>query len=140
MKISLIFAAFQCKHTTEKSVYPFRAMSLSFSLQYNCTITRTREPQPFTSQWGAKVVYRTIVFFLFVADIRVVGNKKGVLTRQRQPKAAGHLLRDRYWTIINQTLPSSESFEILTSYSSKYAKVLRKFNDLQHNDNNFSYL
>ena len=75
-------------------------------------------------------IYGTITFFPFVADTRVVGNKKGVLTRQRQPKAAGHLLRDRYWTIINQTLPSSESFEVITSYSSKYAKVLRKFNDI----------
>ena len=32
---------------------------------------------------------------------RVVGNKKGVLTRQRQPKASGHLLRDRYYSIFN---------------------------------------
>ena len=28
---------------------------------------------------------------------RVVGNKKGIFTRQRQPKAAAHLLRRRYW-------------------------------------------
>ncbi|XP_062392209.1 beta-glucuronidase isoform X2 [Sardina pilchardus] len=34
---------------------------------------------------------------------RVVGNKKGVFTRQRQPKAAAFLLRDRYWRIANET-------------------------------------
>ncbi len=28
---------------------------------------------------------------------RVAGNRKGVFTRQRQPKAAAHLLRRRYW-------------------------------------------
>lgn len=27
---------------------------------------------------------------------RVVGNKKGLLTRQRQPKMSGHVIRDRY--------------------------------------------
>ena len=28
---------------------------------------------------------------------RVVGNKKGIFTRQRQPKASAHLMRRRYW-------------------------------------------
>ena len=30
---------------------------------------------------------------------RVVGNKKGIFTRQRQPKAAAHLMRRRYWNL-----------------------------------------
>lgn len=34
---------------------------------------------------------------------RVVGNKKGVFTRQRQPKSAAYLLRERYWGIANET-------------------------------------
>ncbi|XP_042288153.1 beta-glucuronidase [Thunnus maccoyii] len=34
---------------------------------------------------------------------RVVGNKKGVFTRQRQPKAAAFILRDRYWRLANET-------------------------------------
>uniref|UniRef100_A0AAR2L7P5 Beta-glucuronidase n=1 Tax=Pygocentrus nattereri TaxID=42514 RepID=A0AAR2L7P5_PYGNA len=34
---------------------------------------------------------------------RVVGNKKGMFTRQRQPKSAAFLLRERYWTIANGT-------------------------------------
>ncbi|XP_070205768.1 beta-glucuronidase-like [Littorina saxatilis] len=42
--------------------------------------------------------------FLTVQDIkRVVGNRKGVLTRHRQPKASGHLLRQRYHSLINTT-------------------------------------
>uniref|UniRef100_A0A672SNF2 Glucuronidase beta n=1 Tax=Sinocyclocheilus grahami TaxID=75366 RepID=A0A672SNF2_SINGR len=34
---------------------------------------------------------------------RVVGNKKGIFTRQRQPKAGALLLRERYWRIANET-------------------------------------
>ncbi|KAH3883054.1 beta-glucuronidase-like [Dreissena polymorpha] len=39
--------------------------------------------------------------FMTVQGItRVVGNKKGLLTRQRQPKASAHLIRDRYMRMI----------------------------------------
>ncbi|XP_071316435.1 beta-glucuronidase [Trachinotus anak] len=42
--------------------------------------------------------------FMTVQGItRVVGNKKGVFTRQRQPKAAAFLLRERYWRLANET-------------------------------------
>ncbi|XP_077360838.1 beta-glucuronidase [Festucalex cinctus] len=34
---------------------------------------------------------------------RVVGNKKGVFSRQRQPKAAAFILKERYWRIANET-------------------------------------
>ena len=34
---------------------------------------------------------------------RVVGNRKGVFTRSRQPKLAAHSLRERYWTIANRS-------------------------------------
>jgi len=33
---------------------------------------------------------------------RVVGNKKGVFTRDRQPKASAHLLRSRYFHLANE--------------------------------------
>ncbi|XP_013419299.1 beta-glucuronidase [Lingula anatina] len=36
------------------------------------------------------------------ATTRVDGNKKGVFTRQRQPKMAAHFLRDRYQGLINR--------------------------------------
>ncbi|XP_053310870.1 beta-glucuronidase [Spea bombifrons] len=32
---------------------------------------------------------------------RVVGNKKGIFTRQRQPKSSAFILRDRYWRLAN---------------------------------------
>ncbi|XP_077596730.1 beta-glucuronidase [Stigmatopora nigra] len=34
---------------------------------------------------------------------RVLGNKKGVFTRQRQPKAAAFVLKERYWRLANET-------------------------------------
>ena len=40
---------------------------------------------------------------------RVVGNRKGIFTRQRQPKMSAHMLRARYWKLAeeqwNSTLP-----------------------------------
>lgn len=41
----------------------------------------------------------TINVFTRQGTTRVGGNKKGILTRQRQPKAAAHLLRQRYLNI-----------------------------------------
>ncbi|XP_058020475.1 beta-glucuronidase isoform X2 [Ahaetulla prasina] len=34
---------------------------------------------------------------------RVMGNKKGIFTRQRQPKAAAFVLKKRYWKIANES-------------------------------------
>ncbi|XP_007940715.1 beta-glucuronidase [Orycteropus afer afer] len=34
---------------------------------------------------------------------RAVGNRKGIFTRQRQPKSAAFVLRDRYWKIANES-------------------------------------
>ncbi|XP_021565512.1 beta-glucuronidase [Carlito syrichta] len=34
---------------------------------------------------------------------RAVGNKKGIFTRQRHPKSAAFLLRERYWKLANET-------------------------------------
>jgi beta-glucuronidase len=34
---------------------------------------------------------------------RAIGNRKGIFTRQRQPKSAAFLLRERYWRLANQT-------------------------------------
>ncbi|XP_042298437.1 beta-glucuronidase [Sceloporus undulatus] len=35
---------------------------------------------------------------------RVLGNKKGIFTRQRQPKSAAFLLKERYWKLANESL------------------------------------
>lgn len=34
---------------------------------------------------------------------RVLGNKKGIFTRQRQPKAAAFVLKERYWKLANES-------------------------------------
>ncbi|KAM9526020.1 beta-glucuronidase [Guaruba guarouba] len=34
---------------------------------------------------------------------RVLGNKKGIFTRQRQPKSAAFVLKERYWKIANES-------------------------------------
>ncbi len=36
---------------------------------------------------------------------RVGGNKKGIFTRQRQPKASAHLIRERYWKLARLDSP-----------------------------------
>ena len=46
-----------------------------------------------------------LALVLLVGDIRVVGNKKGVLTRQREPKMAAYVLRDRYTGMFNTSQP-----------------------------------
>lgn len=43
-----------------------------------------------------------IDFFPFLAFTRVGGNKKGVFTRNRQPKSVAHLLRERYYGLCKQ--------------------------------------
>ncbi|KAI0212759.1 Beta-glucuronidase [Lamellibrachia satsuma] len=53
---------------------------------------------------AGEMVWNFADFMTVQAVKRVVGNKKGVLTRQRQPKAAAHVLRQRYWSLINETL------------------------------------
>ncbi|XP_071386007.1 beta-glucuronidase isoform X1 [Centroberyx affinis] len=35
--------------------------------------------------------------------VRVVGNKKGIFSRQRQPKAGAFILKERYWRLANET-------------------------------------
>lgn len=48
--------------------------------------------------------------YLFAAVTRVDGNKKGIFTRQRQPKQAAHFLRKRYHSLAhdidNSQLPA----------------------------------
>ena len=50
---------------------------------------------------------------LLKGTTRVVGNKKGILTRQRQPKAAAHLLRQRYLNITLEQGGSKTGDELL---------------------------
>lgn len=44
-----------------------------------------------------------LVLLVSAGIMRVVGNKKGVFSRQRQPKAAAFILKERYWRLANET-------------------------------------
>jgi len=44
--------------------------------------------------------YCKLVFFSAVT--RVGGNKKGIFTRQREPKSSAYHLRKRYWSLANR--------------------------------------
>lgn len=58
---------------------------------------------------------------------RVVGNKKGILTRQRQPKAAARVLRQRYLNIpVGRSIKKDDDVDILLRFeSSNMADVAR---------------
>ncbi|XP_059270757.1 beta-glucuronidase isoform X3 [Mustela nigripes] len=50
-----------------------------------------------------ELIWNFADFMTDQAPQRVMGNKKGIFTRQRQPKAAAFLLRERYWQLANDT-------------------------------------
>ncbi|XP_063809909.1 beta-glucuronidase isoform X2 [Pseudophryne corroboree] len=50
-----------------------------------------------------ELIWNFADFMTVQSTTRVVGNKKGVFTRQRQPKASAFVLRDRYWKLANET-------------------------------------
>uniref|UniRef100_A0A8D2E5Q6 Beta-glucuronidase n=1 Tax=Theropithecus gelada TaxID=9565 RepID=A0A8D2E5Q6_THEGE len=50
-----------------------------------------------------ELIWNFADFMTEQSPLRVLGNKKGVFTRQRQPKSAAFLLRERYWKIANET-------------------------------------
>ncbi|XP_066298840.1 beta-glucuronidase-like isoform X2 [Branchiostoma lanceolatum] len=52
-----------------------------------------------------EMIWNFADFMTAQSTTRVAGNKKGIFTRQRQPKTAAFLLRDRYWRLANQTGP-----------------------------------
>ncbi|XP_078451393.1 beta-glucuronidase [Lampetra planeri] len=51
---------------------------------------------------------------------RVVGNRKGIFTRQRQPKSAAFLLRERYWKLANVTVPHVTGYGMSSILSTSY--------------------
>ena len=51
------------------------------------------------------LVNQLFIAFTFICNLaftRVIGNKKGMFTRQRQPKASARLVRCRYWNLAGQ--------------------------------------
>lgn len=62
-----------------------------------------------------------LIVFTFSAFIRVGGNKKGILTRNRQPKAGAYHLRKRYFKLANE-LYDTDLPEDLYDYTLKTIK------------------
>ncbi|XP_044758780.1 beta-glucuronidase isoform X2 [Coccinella septempunctata] len=58
---------------------------------------------------------------------RVGGNKKGIFTRNRQPKASAHVLRKRYWglaeILYNATLPSDLNTYIISKTAKRHEEL-----------------
>ena len=48
-----------------------------------------------------------VMYHCIAGLTRVDGNRKGILTRERQPKMAAHIVRRRYHNLINQTATNS---------------------------------
>ncbi|XP_069470971.1 beta-glucuronidase [Ambystoma mexicanum] len=49
-----------------------------------------------------ELIWNFADFMTVQQTTRVVGNKKGIFTRQRQPKSAAFILRDRYWKLAKE--------------------------------------
>uniref|UniRef100_A0A8C5LE21 Beta-glucuronidase n=1 Tax=Jaculus jaculus TaxID=51337 RepID=A0A8C5LE21_JACJA len=52
-----------------------------------------------------ELIWNFADFMTNQSPTRVIGNKKGIFTRQRQPKSSAFLLRERYWRLANETWP-----------------------------------
>jgi beta-glucuronidase len=66
------------------------------------------------------------------AYIRVGGNKKGIFTRDRQPKSSAYLVRKRYWTIaaeLDSATPPGNMFQYVCESHVKYVK-----NEVRHSE------
>ncbi|XP_042544073.1 beta-glucuronidase isoform X1 [Dipodomys spectabilis] len=62
-----------------------------------------------------ELIWNFADFMTNQSPTRAIGNRKGIFTRQRQPKSAAFLLRDRYWKLANETgshhsVPELQSF------------------------------
>lgn len=69
--------------------------------------------QAFKSGLFSFLLTTDVSSFITVGITRVVGNKKGILTRQRQPKAAAFILRQRYLNITLAQTPSNTGDDLL---------------------------
>ncbi|KAK2141385.1 hypothetical protein LSH36_1110g00041 [Paralvinella palmiformis] len=73
---------------------------VEFLKQYHAVFDKYR-----TRFLVGEMVWNFADFMTDQSVTRVLGNKKGILTRQRQPKAAAYVLQTRYWSMINATTP-----------------------------------
>ena len=66
---------------------------------------------------------------ILLAYTRVGGNKKGIFTRQRQPKEAAHLIRQRYFAL-SQQLDKAEQLP-----NDLYLYLIDNSNDTRYHGN-----
>ncbi|CAN9501606.1 unnamed protein product [Ophioblennius macclurei] len=77
-----------------------------FSEEYQSEVLRNYHnvfDQKMSQYLVGELIWNFADFMTAQGVTRVVGNKKGVFTRQRQPKASAFVLRERYWRLANQT-------------------------------------
>ena len=65
------------------------------------------------------VLFLLTYYLIIPATGRVDGNKKGVLTRQRQPKLGAWVVRERYWTLF-KGLDYCHNKSFFYGFNSKY--------------------
>jgi beta-glucuronidase len=74
---------------------------------------------------AGEMVWNFADFMTVQGVTRVVGNKKGLLTRQRQPKAAAHIIRERY-----NNIASGKNTTCSYNRSAKYTTNPHTYNNL----------
>jgi len=65
-----------------------------------------------------EMIWNFADFMTAQTTTRVGGNRKGIFTRQRQPKASAHLLRKRYWSLaeeMDEAIPPEGLYEYTTA-------------------------
>lgn len=99
-----------------KKRYRLLKLNLLESLETECSTRCPRSKLPNTALFN--VLYLTSSLLYIAAITRVGGNKKGIFTRNRQPKASAHHLRRRYWALASE-LESAVLPKDLDHYVSK---------------------
>ncbi|CAH1802117.1 unnamed protein product, partial [Owenia fusiformis] len=75
---------------------------VDFMREYHAVFDKLR-----TQFFVGEMVWNFADFMTIEQITRVVGNKKGLLNRQREPKMAAHFIRDRYLSLANGLDPAS---------------------------------
>ncbi|KAM4794632.1 beta-glucuronidase [Rhinophrynus dorsalis] len=68
-----------------------------------------------------ELIWNFADFMTAQTTTRVVGNKKGIFTRQRQPKTSAFVLRDRYWKLANSTGSCSSIHVKISGVSNRWS-------------------
>ncbi|CAJ0944699.1 unnamed protein product [Ranitomeya imitator] len=92
--------------THEYAVFGFQDPPLMFTEEYQALVLKHYHSvldEKRTKCVIGELIWNFADFMTAQTVTRVVGNKKGIFTRQRQPKSSAFILRDRYWKLANST-------------------------------------